>query len=245
LKHTTREIKPDAASPLSKKEQVEEMFNQIAPRYDLLNSLLSLGIDRTWRKKAIRSIAAIKPQRILDVATGTGALAIEALSISPAHVTGVDIADDMLEAGRQKLVKLGLEEKITLVRGDSENLRFESGSFDAVTAAFGVRNFGNLQAGLNEMHRVLKRGGMIAILEFSTPRAFPFRQFYRFYFTYILPLFGGMISNSRKAYTYLPESVKHFPEGNEFTAYLVKAGFRETRSTPLTFGICTLYNAVK
>jgi demethylmenaquinone methyltransferase/2-methoxy-6-polyprenyl-1,4-benzoquinol methylase len=239
------EIKPDQTSATSKKEQVQEMFDSIAHRYDLLNRLLSLGIDRSWRKKAIRSFAASHPKIILDVATGTGGLAIEALQANPEKVIGVDISELMLEAGNEKISRLKLNHKIELRKGDSENLRFENNTFDAITVAFGVRNFENLEKGIAEMYRVLKPGGRIAILEFSKPVAFPFKQVYQFYFHTILPVFGRMISNSKNAYTYLPESVKHFPEGEHFTGYLERSGFTQTHIQPLTFGICSLYTAVK
>jgi demethylmenaquinone methyltransferase/2-methoxy-6-polyprenyl-1,4-benzoquinol methylase len=239
------EIKPDQTSEASKKEQVEEMFNDIAQRYDFLNRFLSMGIDRGWRKKAINSLRPINPKLILDVATGTGDLAIEALKLNPDKIIGVDISELMLDVGREKLVKLKLEEHIELRKGDSENLRFENNHFDAITVAFGVRNFENLQLGVDEMYRVLKPGGRIAILEFSKIKTFPFNHLYNFYFTNILPFFGRIISNSKNAYTYLPESVKHFPEGKDFTAYLERSGFKQTSIQPLTFGICSLYTAVK
>lgn len=221
------------------------MFDSIAPSYDLLNRLLSLGIDRGWRTKAIDSLKPVNPKQILDVATGTADLAIAALKLNPDKVIGVDISEMMLEAGREKIEKLKLEDKIELRKGDSENLRFETNTFDAITVAFGVRNFENLQKGIDEMYRVLKPGGRIAILEFSKPKSFPFKQVYNFYFSNILPLFGRAISNSKNAYTYLPESVKHFPEGKEFTDYLIRAGFTHTNTQLLTFGICSLYTAVK
>ncbi len=239
------EIKPDQTLQTSKKEQVEEMFNNIAQRYDFLNRFLSMGIDKGWRKRAINSLKPINPKLILDVATGTGDLAIEALKLNPDKIIGVDISELMLDVGREKISKLKLDEKIELRKGDSENLRFENNHFDAVTVAFGVRNFENLQLGIDEMYRVLKPGGRIAILEFSKIKTFPFNHLYNFYFSNILPFFGRMISNSKNAYTYLPESVKHFPEGKHFTAYLERSGFKQTNIQPLTFGICSLYTAVK
>lgn len=239
------EIKPDQTSTASKKEQVEEMFDSIAHRYDFLNRFLSMGIDRGWRKKAIQSLKPIHPKLILDVATGTGDLAIAALKLNPDKVIGVDISEQMMEFGREKLSKLKLNDKIELRKGDSEHLRFEDNIFDAITVAFGVRNFENLQKGIDEMYRVLKPGGRIAVLEFSKPKSFPFKQTYNFYFSNVLPLWGRMLSNSKNAYTYLPESVKHFPEGKDFTIYLERAGFTQTNIQPLTFGICSLYTAVK
>ncbi len=239
------EIKPDNSSEASKKEQVEEMFDSIAHRYDFLNRFLSVGIDKGWRTKAINSLKPVNPKLILDVASGTGDLAIAALKLNPDKVIGIDISELMLEVGREKIMRLHLDDKIELRRGDSENLHFETSSFDAITVAFGVRNFEHLQKGIDEMYRVLKPGGRIAILEFSKPKSFPFKQVYQFYFNNILPLFGRMISNSKNAYSYLPESVKHFPEGIDFTAYLIRSGFTQTNIQPLTFGICSLYTAVK
>ncbi len=239
-------IKPDNSSPESKKRQVEDMFDSIAPRYDFLNSFLSAGIDSLWRKKAMGILKSVRPRYILDVATGTGALALEAYRmLKPEKITGIDIAEQMLAIGREKVKKMGLEKRIELLKGDSENLPFADNSFDAVTVAFGVRNFENLEGGLTEMKRVLKPGGKIVILEFSTPRSFLYKQVYHLYFSYILPLWGRLISKSKNAYTYLPESVKHFPEGEGFVAYLRNCGFRDILAQPLTFGTCTLYTAEK
>lgn len=240
-----KEVKPDQTAATSKKQQVEEMFNSIAPRYDFLNRFLSLGIDRGWRKKAIRSLKDIEPKYILDVATGTADLAIEALKLNPVKVTGVDISSLMLKVGDDKIKAKNLTHKIELVKGDSEHLLFADNSFDAITVAFGVRNFEHLQKGIDEMYRVLKPGGKIAVLEFSKPKSFPFKQIYNFYFSAILPTWGGLISKNKSAYTYLPESVQHFPEGTEFIAYLNRAGFKEAKSNTLTFGICSLYTALK
>lgn len=240
-----KEIKPNQASDTSKKQQVEEMFNSIAPKYDFLNKFLSLGIDRGWRKKAIASIKDIEPKYILDVATGTADLAIEALSLNPIKVTGIDISALMLKVGEEKIIAKNIAHKIELIKGDSEKLEFVDNNFDAVTVAFGVRNFEHLQQGINEMYRVLKSGGKIAVLEFSKPKQFPFKQVYDFYFKYILPKWGGLISNNKNAYTYLPESVKHFPEGESFMAYLKQAGFKQVEVKTLTFGICSLYIGIK
>jgi demethylmenaquinone methyltransferase/2-methoxy-6-polyprenyl-1,4-benzoquinol methylase len=245
LENKTMEIKPDQTSTASKKEQVEEMFDSIAHRYDFLNRLLSLGIDKGWRTKAINSLKSIQPKLILDVATGTADLAIEALKLNPDKIIGVDISELMLDVGREKITRKNLDSKIELRKGDSEHLRFEDQTFDAITVAFGVRNFEHLQKGIDEMYRVLKPGGKIAVLEFSSPKAFPFKQVFQFYFVNILPMWGKMISNSKNAYTYLPESVKHFPEGENFTAYMEQSGFKHTTIQPLTFGICSLYTAVK
>jgi len=239
------EVVPDKTSNLNKKTQVAEMFNNIAGRYDFLNHFLSLGIDKGWRKKAIREIAAVKPKRILDVATGTGDLAIAALRTNPEEIIGVDIADQMLEVGRKKIAERKLDSIISLLHGDSESMPFEKNSFDAVMCAYGVRNFEHLEAGLKEMNRVLRTGGKLAILEFSKPKKFPVKHLYRFYFRFILPLLGRLVSRHSKAYTYLPESVMAFPEGKDFCTILERCGFRQTNARPLTFGITTLYTATK
>ena len=228
-----------------KKEQVAEMFNNISKRYDLLNHVLSLGIDILWRKKAIKMLKPENPQLILDVATGTGDFAIEALALNPQKVIGVDISEGMLEMGKKKISKLGLEDKIELKMGDSEKLLFEDNKFDAVIVSFGVRNFEDLEAGLSDMHRVLKPGGTTVIVEFSKPEAFPFKQGYNFYFKSILPLIGKIVSKDNSAYTYLPESVQQFPYGNEFLDILKKVGFKEAKCKPLTFGISSIYIAKK
>lgn len=229
----------------NKKEQVATMFDNISKRYDLLNHLLSLGIDIYWRKQAIKLLAAEKPARILDVATGTADFAIEALSLKPEKITGVDISEGMLEIGRQKIARMGKSEVISLHKGDSENLQFKDETFDAVIVAFGVRNFEDLEAGLKDIQRVLKKNGSAVILEFSKPTAFPFKQVYSFYFKNILPLLGKVISKDQSAYTYLPESVNEFPYGKKFTDILTKLDFKTTRCIPLTFGIASIYTAKK
>lgn len=235
-------VVPDSASKLSKKEQVAGMFDGIAARYDLLNHLLSMGIDKGWRRKAIREVAAINPKTILDVATGTGDLAIAAAKKLPdAQITGVDISVGMLEVGRKKMAAQGLN--ITMLEGDSERLPFADASFDAVMCAYGVRNFENLEAGLRDMARVLRPGGKLAILEFSRPKAFPMSQIYNFYFKAILPTIGRLVSKHSSAYTYLPASVAVFPEGADFLEILKRAGFSKVAAWPLTFGITTLYTA--
>ena len=236
-------VLPDASSSLPKKEQVAGMFDAIAPRYDFLNHALSLGIDRGWRRKAIASIASISPKEILDVATGTGDLAILAAKSTGARVIGVDISEGMLEAGRKKLGELS--DTVSLQSGDSEALAFQDGRFDAVMCAYGVRNFENLEAGLREMARVLRPGGRLAILEFSRPKAFPVKQLYGFYFRAILPLMGRLVSKHSTAYSYLPQSVQAFPEGRDFVQMLQRAGFAGAEARPLTFGITTLYTATK
>lgn len=238
-------VVPDAGSNLSKKEQVADMFNNIAGKYDFLNHFLSLGIDKGWRKKAIAEIAKVQPKTILDVATGTGDLAIEASKLNPEKIIGIDIAALMLDVGRQKLKEKGLDKLITMQVGDSEALPFAYNSFDAITCAYGVRNFEHLEAGLKEMCRVLHPGGKLAILEFSHPKKFPVKQGYQFYFKYILPTLGKLVSKHSTAYSYLPESVMAFPEGQRFCEILAQCGFKEPKARPLTFGITTLYTATK
>lgn len=221
------------------------MFNNIAHRYDFLNHFLSLGIDKLWRKKAIRILKDQHPKIILDIATGTGDFAIEALALNPDAIKGIDISDQMLEFGRRKITKLGAEKTIELLQGDSENMVFNDHTFDAVTVGFGVRNFENLEKGLSEIYRVLKKQGTLIILEFSSPQAFPVKHIYHFYFMKILPFFGKIISKDSRAYTYLPESVKAFPSGNNFLKKLHDAGFTNTNCLPLTFGIASIYTAKK
>lgn len=241
----SKEIKPYKKEDLGKKEQVALMFNNISKKYDLLNHLLSLGIDIQWRKKAIKLLSSVKPQTILDVATGTADFAIEALSLKPKKVIGVDISDGMLDIGRKKIKKKNLDQIISLENGDSENLRFEDNNFDAVIVAFGVRNFENLERGLMNMCRVLKKDGKVIILEFSKPTSFPFKQMYNFYFKSILPIIGNVISKDNSAYTYLPESVQAFPQGVKFLEILKRTGFNQTECIQLTFGICSIYTGVK
>ena len=238
-------VVPYKDTPDNKKSQVAHMFNSIAGKYDFLNHFLSAGVDIYWRKKAIQLVARNKPQFILDIATGTGDFAIEAMRLKPRRVIGVDISEGMLAVGREKLQKKQLSHVIELKTGDSENLEFEANQFDAVMAAFGVRNFENLEKGLSEMLRVLKPGGQVVILEFSKPKAFPFKQGYNFYFKHILPVFGKLISKDRAAYTYLPESVQAFPDGPDFTTILTQVGFKSTAWHPLTFGISSIYVGTK
>jgi demethylmenaquinone methyltransferase/2-methoxy-6-polyprenyl-1,4-benzoquinol methylase len=224
-----------------KKEQVAEMFNNIAPKYDFLNHFLSMGIDVLWRKKAIKLLRQSQPKQLLDIATGTGDFAIEALSLNPDKVIGVDISEGMLGMGKIKIEKKGLQSKIELLLGDSEKLPFQDNTFDAITVGFGVRNFENLEKGLTDMHRVLKSGGTALVLEFSKPKAFPIKQLYNFYFSAILPLLGKMLSKDSSAYTYLPESVKAFPDGEDFLAIYRKVGFIDVKQIPLSFGIASIY----
>jgi demethylmenaquinone methyltransferase/2-methoxy-6-polyprenyl-1,4-benzoquinol methylase len=240
-----KDITPYGEKDLAKKEQVAKMFDNISARYDLLNHLLSLGIDIQWRKKAINLLKSKKPKLILDVATGTADFAIQALSLKPEKVTGVDISEGMLEVGRAKINKKNLDHIISLEKGDSENLQFEDNKFDAVIVAFGVRNFENLESGLANMLRVLKKDGKVVILEFSKPMSFPFKQIYNFYFKTILPIIGNVISKDSSAYTYLPESVQAFPQGSKFLEILNRTGFNQTECIPLTFGICSIYTGIK
>lgn len=238
-------VTPYGDKDKTKKQEVAEMFDNIAPKYDFLNHLLSMGIDIGWRRKAIKILKAQKPKSILDVATGTADFAIEALDANPDEVIGVDISKDMLAVGRTKISKKGIENKVRLDYGDAENLPYETEKFDAITVAFGVRNFENLEAGLTEMNRVLKKGKTLFVIEFSKPEHFPIKQLYFFYFKAILPLIGKLVSKDARAYTYLPESVEAFPYGNEFAEILKKCGFSKVEIKPLTFGIASLYVAQK
>ncbi|AWW31343.1 bifunctional demethylmenaquinone methyltransferase/2-methoxy-6-polyprenyl-1,4-benzoquinol methylase UbiE [Echinicola strongylocentroti] len=224
-----------------KKAQVANMFNNISKRYDLLNHLLSMGIDITWRKKAIKILQKDQPKLILDIATGTGDFAIEALALNPDKVIGVDISEGMLAEGKKKIKNKKLDHLIEMQMGDSEKLLFEENKFDAVIVSFGVRNFENLEKGLADMYRVLKPGGKTVIVEFSKPKKFPFKQGYNFYFKYILPQIGKLVSKDQSAYTYLPESVQAFPDGESFLTVLKKVGFNNTKCKPLTFGISSIY----
>ncbi|HRJ30330.1 MAG TPA: bifunctional demethylmenaquinone methyltransferase/2-methoxy-6-polyprenyl-1,4-benzoquinol methylase UbiE [Cyclobacteriaceae bacterium] len=239
------EVVPYKDETATKKEQVARMFDNISHRYDFLNHFLSLGIDRGWRKKAIKLIAPAQPKILLDVATGTGDFAIQALSLKPEKIIGVDISAGMLDVGRKKMDKRGITHIIEMIQADSENLPFEQNKFDAVTVAFGVRNFENLERGLKEILRVMKPGALLAVLEFSRPKRFPFKQGYNFYFKTILPKIGSWISRDKAAYSYLPESVEAFPDGDDFLAILKKAGYKNVSCKPLTFGISSIYIAQK
>ncbi len=238
-------VRPYKESDAAKKDQVARMFNNIAWRYDFLNRFLSLGIDRVWRKSAIRSLRPHHPRRILDIATGTGDLAIEALKLDPDQVTGVDISVDMLRIGREKLKRKGLSTKIQLLEGDSEKLIFDDNKFDAVTVAFGVRNFEHLQDGLREIFRVLRPGGVVMILEFSQPRNAVMNRLYQFYSTRITPWFGRKISKDPQAYTYLHESIAAFPSGQDFLRIMESCGFQKTVVKPMTFGVVSIYTGFK
>ncbi len=238
-------VVPYKEKDAAKKAQVAEMFNNISKNYDFLNHFLSMGIDILWRKKAVKILKQFAPNKVLDIATGTGDFAIEALNAGPDKVVGVDISEGMLSEGRKKLKKMGLEDRIELHLGDSENLQFETGTFDAAIAAFGVRNFENLEKGLAEIYRCLRPGGAIIVLEFSKPKSFPFKQLYNFYFKNVLPVIGKVISKDNSAYTYLPESVGAFPDGDDFLKILEKLNFKSTKCKPLTFGISSIYVAQK
>ena len=228
----------------SKKEQVTIMFDNIAESYDFLNHSLSLGMDNVWRKKAIKKLRN-NPKTILDIATGTGDFAVSAAKYTQSQITGIDISQGMLDFGIKKIAQKKLNKRITLQKADSENLPFNNNSFDAITAGFGVRNFENLNKGLSEMHRVLNTNGMVAILEPSTPKFFPLKKLYNLYFHHVLPIIGSWISKDKNAYKYLPESVDAFPSEGEFIAKLEKAGFKECKHFSLTFGIVSLYVAIK
>jgi demethylmenaquinone methyltransferase/2-methoxy-6-polyprenyl-1,4-benzoquinol methylase len=225
-----------------KKKNVRAMFDRIAFRYDFLNHFLSMGIDRYWRNRSVKQLKNISPKNILDIATGTGDFAVCSFrKLHPEHVTGIDISEEMLEFGRKKIIRKKLESYITLITGDSESMPFEDQSFDAITVGVGVRNFEDLMAGLREMFRVLKPNGRIVILEFSKPGIFPVKQLYHFYFRFILPLMGRIISKDKTAYTYLHDSVLAFPDRDDFIKLLNEAGFGNTRFISLSFGIASIY----
>ena len=229
-----------------KKKQVERMFDNIAHKYDFLNHFFSMGIDVLWRKKCIRILRKENPSTIIDMATGTGDFALEAIRMGlDAHVTGVDLSQGMLDVGIEKIKSRGYQDKISMQQGDSENLPFDDNSFDAYTVGFGVRNFENLNKGLSEMHRVLNPGGITVILEFSKPKSFPIKQLFGFYFKYIMPTIGNLLSKDSSAYTYLPESVMAFPEGEDFLNEMGKVGFKNLRQKKLTGGIASIYIGYK
>ena len=239
-------VKPYDGSDLSKKKQVEKMFDNISAKYDFLNHFLSFGIDHIWRRKTIKLIAKKNPTFILDVATGTGDLAFAAeKKINVDKIIGLDISNGMLEVGREKIKKRSLQDKLEFIQGDSENLPFENDFFDAVMVSFGVRNFEDLNKGLKEIKRVLKPGGGIYILEFSKPKKFPIKQLFSFYSKLILPSLGSLISKDKSAYHYLPASVDAFPQGEDFIKKLQKVGFSSSSLRPLSGGISTLYSAFK
>jgi demethylmenaquinone methyltransferase/2-methoxy-6-polyprenyl-1,4-benzoquinol methylase len=235
-----------ADNSADKKTKVESMFDSIAWRYDFLNHFLSFGIDRLWRKRAIRIISRhSKNPEILDVATGTGDLAIAAMRINPLKITGIDISKNMLEIGKEKIIKKNMSGKIELLQGDSENIPFTDNSFDVAMVAFGVRNFSDPLRGLTEMNRVLRNEGMILVLEFSKPSGLLFRSVYDFYFRHILPFVGRFFSKDKSAYSYLPDSVYKFPDNEEFLRLLEKAGFSSSRQIKLTGGVASIYTGLK
>ncbi len=242
----SKSVTPYTNSTATKKEQVATMFNNISKTYDFLNHFLSLGIDVIWRRKAIKELLSHHPKSILDVATGTGDFAFEAIKIlKPEKVTGVDISEGMLRVAAQKIARRNMQDVFEVQMGDSEKLLFSDDTFDAVTVAYGVRNFENLENGLSDMLRVLKPGGKAVVLEFSKSRVFPVKQAYNFYFKYITPTIGKLFSKDNRAYTYLPESVAVFPDGEAFISLMQKVGFHDTKCRPLAFGICSIYTGIK
>ena len=242
---SAEQVKPYGDYSKSKKEEVAEMFNNISAKYDFLNHFLSLGIDKLWRKKAVKMLRSVNPTRILDIATGTGDFALESLVLKPTQIVGLDISSGMLEHGRVKMKKKGVDHIITMQQGDSEDIPYEDNYFDGLTVGFGVRNFENLEKGLGEMLRVVRPGGKLIILEFSKPKKFPIKQLFAFYSKNIIPILGKSISKDSNAYTYLPESVAAFPEGKNFENILAKVGYKDISSTLVSGGIATIYAGTK
>lgn len=238
-------VKPYKNSDLSKKEQVTKMFDTISKEYDSLNRIISFGIDVKWRKKVVDIVAKHQPKTILDIATGTGDLAINLTKTNASKIIGLDISEGMLNVGRKKIAKKNLETTIEMVIGDSENLTFADNSFDAITVAFGIRNFENLEKGLSEILRVLKPNGIFVILETSIPTKIPFKQGYKFYTKGILPIIGKLFSRDKAAYSYLCESASVFPYGESLNNILHKTGFTNAKALPQTFGVATIYKATK
>lgn len=238
-------MKHDSVTPYQtqeeKKTQVAHMFDTIANRYDLLNSLLSLGIHKGWRKKCVRLLEKISPKHILDVATGTGDFAIACARLNAESIVGIDISEGMMQVGRQKLKELKLDHLISLQAGNAETVDFAEESFDAIVVGFGVRNFQNLEKGLSNLYRMLKPGGQLIVLEFSYPKNFLVKRVYNFYFSYITPLVGKLFSKDKRAYSYLTESVKAFPNNEKFTEILDTIGYRETGYKSLSMGIAAMY----
>ena len=241
----SKSIKPYKNSELGKKEQVAKMFDNISEDYDGLNRVISLGIDVSWRKKVVKLVGENNPQQILDIATGTGDLALMMAQLNPEKIIGLDISAGMLEVGKQKIAKADLTNKIEMIVGDSENIPFEDNTFDAITVSFGVRNFENLDKGLTEILRVLKPGGKFVVLETSNPTKFPFKQGYKFYTNFILPIIGKIFSKDKVAYSYLSESANSFPFGKAFNNILQKNGFKNAKHLPVTFGVASIYTALK
>ncbi len=244
MTYQQEEIKPYHEG--EKASQVEQMFDVIAPSYDKLNHRLSWNIDRGWRKKAIRQLVPFRPQKVLDIATGTGDFAIMAAQmLSPQSLVGADISEEMMAVGAEKVKALGLQDIISFAREDCLNLSYDDNTFDAVTAAFGIRNFASLDRGLSEMCRVMKPGGHLSIVELTTPVSFPMKQLFWLYSHTVLPLYGRLVSKDKSAYTYLTKTIEAFPQGERMMEILQQAGFSETAFRRLTFGICTLYTATK
>ncbi len=232
-------------TPEEKNKQVAQMFDNISKRYDLLNSILSLGIHKGWRKKCVNLLKAKQPKKILDVATGTGDFAIECAKLKPESIIGIDISEGMMKYGREKLIQLKLDGLITLQNGNAETVSFPDGSFDAIVVGFGVRNFQNLEIGLSNLLRLLKPGGQLVVLEFSYPRNFLIKVGYNFYFSYILPVIGRVFSKDKRAYSYLMESVKAFPNNEKFTGIMTQLGYKNASFKPLSFGIAAIYYGEK
>ncbi len=242
---SAEKINPYKDSNLGKKEQVAQMFDNISENYDGLNRVISFGIDVKWRKKVVAIVGENNPKQILDIATGTGDLAIMMADLNPDRVVGLDISAGMLEVGKQKIAKANLSDKIEMLVGDSENMPFEDETFDAITVSFGVRNFANLDKGLTEIKRVLKPNGKLVILETSVPTKFPYKQGYRFHSSVILPIIGKLFSKDKVAYSYLSESANSFPFGEKFNNILLKNGFTTATDKPVTFGVASIYTATK
>ena len=238
-------IKPYKDSALGKKDQVATMFNNISKNYDDLNRVISFGIDISWRKKVVQIVSKNNPQQILDIATGTGDLALMMSTLAPEKIIGLDISEGMLSVGKEKISKAQLNDKIEMVVGDSEDIPYADNTFDAITVSFGVRNFANLDKGLSEIRRVLKPKGTLVVLETSNPTKFPFKQGYKFYTSFILPVIGKLFSKDKIAYSYLSESANFFPFGEAFNNILKKNGFINTTHKPVTFGVATIYSASK
>ena len=238
-------VKPYKDSELGKKEQVAKMFDTISNEYDSLNRVISFGIDVKWRKKVVNLVAQENPQSVLDIATGTGDLAINLVETKASKIIGLDISEGMLEVGRKKIDKLQFNKKIEMVYGDSENIPYKSNSFDAVTVAFGVRNFENLEIGLSEIYRVLKPSGIFVVLETSVPTKTPFKQGYNLYTNYIMPTIGKIFSKDKSAYKYLSDSAAAFPYGKAFNNILEKTGFIDIENKPQTFGVASIYVSKK
>lgn len=240
-----KKVTPYHDSKLNKKKQVEQMFDNISGNYDDLNRVISFGTDVKWRKKVIALVAAQNPKAILDIATGTGDLAIQMAPIKAERIIGLDISEGMLNVGRKKIAAKNLDKRVEMIQGDSEALPFDDNSFDAITVAFGVRNFETLEKGLAEIYRVLKPGGIFIVLETSVPTKFPFKQGYKFYSGYVLPLIGKAFSKDKDAYSYLSKSAASFPYGENFNNILKKIGFTNVEHQPQTFGVATIYKGSK